>query len=151
MKSRIGNLVFIVLGAALLCGSISGCGSKASKATSSAASEQKLLGKWLETASTDGPANSPAHPPQTWEFSAGGKLNLFKTEKNQKLTIAGTYKLEGSQRMTVVLENKLLLTFKFSFPTDNQLYLEELNDKGVVWGTTTFSRANEPPTTIPPK
>jgi hypothetical protein len=151
MKSRIGNLVFIALGATLFYGGTSGCGSKTpttttqtptpTAATPAMSSEQKLLGKWLEKESTGG----PPHPPETWEFLAGGNLNLIKTENDKQLTATGTYKLEGSQ-MTVVLGNKLLLTFKFSFPAD-QLYLEELNDKGVVWGTTTLSRVTGPSAT----
>ena len=157
MKSRIGNLVLIALGATLFYGGASGCGSKTPTAatqppTPTAAapamsSEQKLLGKWLEKESTGG----PPHPPETWEFLAGGKLNLIKTENNQKLNAEGTYKFEGSQQITVVLGGKLLLKFRFSFPADSQLFLEELDAKGAVLGTTTFSRMNEPSTTNPPK
>jgi hypothetical protein len=142
MKGRIGKLVFIALGATLFCGGTLGCGSKASTATSAAAIEQKLLGKWLERES----AGVAPHPTETWEFLPGGKLNINKTENHQKLTATGTYKIEWPQ-MTVVLGGKVLPTFKFSFPADNQLYLEELNDKGVVGGATMYSRVNEPSAT----
>lgn len=156
MKTRVVNLVIIALGGTLFYGGTSGCGSRTPTATTPAmpltaplptaatpatSIEQKLLGNWLEKESTGG----PPHPPETWEFMAGGKLNIHKTENNKPLTATGTYKLEGS-KMTVTLGSKLLLTFKISFPAD-QLFLEELNDKGEVWGTTTLSRVTGSSTT----